>query len=118
MAEITTATTMVATPITTTGATEATEATEALATIMVEVVPIITGVTPIMEATLITMVEALATTMAVVAPITTAEALVVVSLGLGKMKTETGRVVRLKAIRLQAETSMARVLRCGVTHSV
>ena len=44
-------------------------------------------VTPIMEATLITMVEALATTMAEVAPITTAEVLVVVMSGIGTMRT-------------------------------
>jgi hypothetical protein len=101
---------MVATPITTTGATEATKATVALATIMAEVVPIITEVAPIMEATLITMVE--------VAPITTAEVLAVETSGLGRMKMETGRVVRLRAVRHRTEMITARALRCGATHSV
>ena len=111
MAGITTATIiMVATLITTTGATVAAEVTE--------VVPIITEVTPIMEATLITMAVALAATMAEVAPITTAEALAVVTFGLGKMKMETGRVVRLRVVRHQMEMITARVLRCGATHSV
>ena len=112
-AEITTAITMVATPITTTGATEA---TVALTTIMAEVAPI-TAVAPItMEATPI-MAVALATIMVEVALIITA-VLMTVTFGLGRMKTETGRVARLRMVRHRMEMNTARVLRCGATPSV